>query len=378
MIVDAHGCPSDSDRDGIADLLDDCPSTPIGNKVDETGCTVGNDRDHDGIVDASDRCPNTPRGANVDAMGCPVAVSVAKIPRSTDSDQDGIPDSRDLCAGTRKGSVVDSTGCVPPPTPPSPPQVEPVVDHPAPLLPETTTPPIPPAPPVAAIAPPAVGDDPTVPATAAVTKPKSIAAAKSEKDSDRDGVPDTRDLCRSTAVGSRVDSVGCSAPADPEADTDKDGVRDIGDQCPNSKYGMKVDATGCQILTMMKGSETILEGVFFQQGTARLQEESLPILEHVARVLKRTTVRVEIAGFTERRGPEGENISLSQRRAEAVKEHLGTLGADGGRISVRGYGSADPIADNTVEAGRTRNRTHRTCGCADPWIPIDRGISGRP
>ncbi|MBK9579177.1 MAG: OmpA family protein [Fibrobacteres bacterium] len=363
MFVDSHGCPSDSDRDGIADLLDDCPSTPIGNKVDETGCTISNDRDHDGILDVTDRCPNTSRGASVDAMGCPIAVAAAKIAKPTDSDQDGIPDSRDRCDGTPRGSVVDSTGCVPqpalPPTPPAPP-AEPVAVLPAAPPPNATTPPVPPGPPAAIADGSAAAVDEAVVKpkkdTVPAAKPKAMAAAKPEKDSDRDGVPDSRDLCRSSPVGTRVDSVGCSAPADPEADTDQDGVRDIGDQCPRSKYGMKVDATGCQILTMMKGSETILEGVLFQQGTARLLEESLPILEHVARVLKRTTVRVEIAGFTERRGPEGENISLSQRRAEAVKEHLVTLGADGGRLSVRGYGSADPIADNTVEAGRTRNR----------------------
>lgn len=375
-IVDAYGCPSDSDRDGVPDLLDDCPSTPLGNKVDEYGCSITNDKDHDGVSDAEDRCPNTPRGAKVDASGCPVAPSeiakaettdkAVKNPMVTDSDQDGVPDSRDLCPGTRKGVAVDETGCVPAITPPpqpkepakqiggteSAPMPDPPLPTPAPAAVEPSTP-IPPAS-VAAVAPLAEPTD--IADTVKATKPKPPVATKPEKDSDKDGVPDSRDRCRSTPLGQAVDSLGCSAPVDPEADSDKDGVRDIGDQCPNSKYGMKVDATGCQILSLDRGSQAILEGVVFQQGTARLLEESLPVLEHVARVLRKSTIHVEIAGFTERRGPEGENVSMSLRRAESVKDHLVKLGVDPGRISTRGYGSAEPIADNAVEAGRIRNR----------------------
>ncbi|HNY30114.1 MAG TPA: thrombospondin type 3 repeat-containing protein [Fibrobacteria bacterium] len=347
MLVDVQGCPSDADRDGIPDLLDDCPSTPIGNRVDEFGCTVGNDKDHDGIPDAVDRCPASPRNMAVDAAGCPVA-AIAKP--AADSDKDGVPDSRDLCSASPSGTKVDTDGCAP--TPPSPVPTEP----PSPATNSDSTPIAEPAP-VGSTPPEAVSavanrpQPPVEPTKIPPTKP-----AKPEKDSDRDGVPDSRDRCRSTARGSTVDSSGCSAPADPEADSDKDGVRDIGDLCPNSKYGMKVDATGCQILTFTKGSQAILEGVQFQQGTARLLETSLPVLEHLARVLKRNPAKVEIAGFTERRGPEGENLSLSLRRAEAVKEHLVNLGTEPGRISVRGYGSAEPIADNAVEAGRLRNR----------------------
>ena len=349
MVVDVQGCPSDSDRDRIPDLLDECPSTPIGNRVDETGCTVSNDKDHDGILDAVDRCPGTARTASVDPMGCPIAMASQNPKIVTDSDKDGIPDSRDRCEGTPRGGVVDSTGCVPPPPQLPQQQSELAATASPPTIPEPPTRPLPPVDPenIAAIAPAHVPPP---------GKSKPVPVATPEKDTDRDGIMDSRDLCRATPVGTKVDSMGCSASTDPDADADKDGVRDFADQCLQSKYGMKVDATGCQILALMKGSQTILEGVFFQAGTARLLEESLPVLEHTARVLKRSAVKVEIAGFTERRGPEGENLSLSQRRAEAVKEHLVTLGTEPGRLSVRGYGSAEPIADNTVEAGRIRNR----------------------
>src|SRR5207245_345292 len=60
-------------------------------------------------------------------------------------------------------------------------------------------------------------------------------------DSDQDGVPDGLDKCPDTPAGARVDANGCPA------DADADGVPDGLDQCPNTPVGAKVDATGCPI-----------------------------------------------------------------------------------------------------------------------------------
>ncbi len=59
---------ADGDKDGIADSVDDCPYTPVGAKVDRTGCAL--DEDFDGVADGLDRCISTPLGAVVDADGC--------------------------------------------------------------------------------------------------------------------------------------------------------------------------------------------------------------------------------------------------------------------------------------------------------------------
>ncbi len=61
----------------------------------------------------------------------------------------------------------------------------------------------------------------------------------SSKDSDGDGVPDSRDKCPGTPKGVKVDSHGCPI------DSDNDGVPDYLDKCPNTPSGVKVDATGC-------------------------------------------------------------------------------------------------------------------------------------
>jgi OOP family OmpA-OmpF porin len=58
----------DSDGDGVADYVDNCPRTPKGVKVDMSGCPL--DTDGDGVADYLDRCPDTPKGAKVDERGC--------------------------------------------------------------------------------------------------------------------------------------------------------------------------------------------------------------------------------------------------------------------------------------------------------------------
>jgi hypothetical protein len=63
-------------------------------------------------------------------------------------------------------------------------------------------------------------------------------------DSDRDGIPDTRDQCPHTPAGAPVDENGCS-PA--ERDTDHDGVTDDRDQCPNTPASAVVNESGCSV-----------------------------------------------------------------------------------------------------------------------------------
>jgi len=98
VMVDAKGCPVDSDGDGVFDGIDKCPDTPRGATVDAKGCPK--DSDGDGVLDGIDKCPDTPKGATVDAKGCP-----------KDSDGDGVLDGLDKCPKTPKGVKVDAAGC---------------------------------------------------------------------------------------------------------------------------------------------------------------------------------------------------------------------------------------------------------------------------
>jgi outer membrane protein OmpA-like peptidoglycan-associated protein len=92
---------ADSDRDGIADIEDDCPGTTEKARglVDIRGCPV--DTDCDGIADYVDKCPHNPVGAVTDQYGCPL-----------DSDGDGIYDGLDDCPDSEPDLTVDHTGCI--------------------------------------------------------------------------------------------------------------------------------------------------------------------------------------------------------------------------------------------------------------------------
>jgi len=94
----------DDDNDGVLNSVDECLSTPTGDKVDSKGCTifVDGDDDNDGILNSMDSCPNTPAGTTVDAKGCKV---------DGDDDNDGIPNSVDKCLSTPAGKSVNEEGC---------------------------------------------------------------------------------------------------------------------------------------------------------------------------------------------------------------------------------------------------------------------------
>lgn len=92
------GAPLDSDGDGVANRLDQCPNTPKGARADAKGCPL--DTDGDGVFDGLDRCPDTPAGVKVSADGCPL-----------DTDGDGIPDYKDPCPTVPAPGTAD--GCPP-------------------------------------------------------------------------------------------------------------------------------------------------------------------------------------------------------------------------------------------------------------------------
>ncbi|WP_305852417.1 endonuclease [Lutibacter sp. A64] len=94
----------DIDEDGVLNEDDLCPNTPVGETVDENGCSNGQlDDDEDGVENSIDICPNTPEGETVDANGC----SDSQL----DDDNDGIMNNIDTCPDTPAGETVDENGC---------------------------------------------------------------------------------------------------------------------------------------------------------------------------------------------------------------------------------------------------------------------------
>lgn len=143
------------------------------------------------------------------------------------------------------------------------------------------------------------------------------------------------------------------APApEPEGDADQDGVVDSQDACPQSAPGAKVDIKGCEIPEVV-----ILKGVNFETASAKLKPESTATLDDVAASLnKHPEMQIEIAGHTDSRGSRALNQKLSQNRAASVLEYLVSQGVARDRLTAKGYGLSQPIADNATEEGRAQNR----------------------
>jgi len=135
-------------------------------------------------------------------------------------------------------------------------------------------------------------------------------------------------------------------------DSDGDGVPDSIDQCPGTPAGTKVDTNGCPVITVIN-----LKGVNFDNDQASLRPDAIAILDQAVSTLKENDkVKVEVAGHTDNRSTAAHNLDLSQRRARAVMDYFVARGVDAGRLSAKGYGQAQPIADNETDAGRAQNR----------------------
>jgi outer membrane protein OmpA-like peptidoglycan-associated protein len=85
--------------------------------------------------------------------------------------------------------------------------------------------------------------------------------------------------------------------------------------------------------------------------------KSFEDIHYLEQLLKTSsTLKVEISGHSDNRGDPTYNLLLSKKRSEAEKKYLVASGIDASRISVAGYGSEKPIADNTTREGRQLNR----------------------
>lgn len=106
-----------------------------------------------------------------------------------------------------------------------------------------------------------------------------------------------------------------------------------------------------------KDCRVALYGVFFDFDKATLKPDSEPVLQKAAAVLKaRPAVKAEVQGHTDNVGADDYNVKLSGARASSVMQWMNAHGVEPSRLSAKGYGKAQPVADNSTDAGRARNR----------------------
>ncbi len=168
-------------------------------------------------------------------------------------------------------------------------------------------------------------------------------------DTDRDGVPDSTDKCPNEAGLPALD--GCP-------DRDGDGIIDGEDKCPDKKGVAQYQGCPPPRVEVTKEKVVIREMVFFNTGKATIKQESFNLLEEVAKVLNenKQLKQVRVDGHTDNKGKPAYNLKLSQKRAESVMKFLVGKGVDKARLTAKGFGLTQPIADNGTEQGRAQNR----------------------
>jgi outer membrane protein OmpA-like peptidoglycan-associated protein/polyisoprenoid-binding protein YceI len=99
------------------------------------------------------------------------------------------------------------------------------------------------------------------------------------------------------------------------------------------------------------------QAIYFKTGSAELDKTSEPMLDNGADIAKRCpSVKFDIEGHTDSVGTKAFNQRLSEQRAQSVVDYLTAKGIGTARIQFAGYGDTHPVAPNTNEANRAKNR----------------------
>ena len=254
------------------------------------------DRDKDGIIDKEDACPTEPGPAV--SKGCP------------DQDEDGVADKLDKCR--KIPGVARHAGC-------------PIPDNDK----------------------DGVNDEadkcPTVPGLAKYN-------GCPVPDTDKDGIGDEEDMCPDKA--GPVEFNGCPIP-----DSDGDGLNDKNDKCPLEK-GPESN-NGCPEIRkeIIEKVNYTSRNIFFDYKSDVLLQSSFAPLNELAKILaENADLNLLIEGHTDNIGNPAYNLSLSQKRADAVKKYLIGRGIDSSRLRAVGLGQEKPIAENKTKEGQARNR----------------------
>ena len=102
---------------------------------------------------------------------------------------------------------------------------------------------------------------------------------------------------------------------------------------------------------------TVQSEILFKFDSYELNEEAQKMLSDLCNIITEIpNTKIKIIGHTDNVGEKEYNIILSKNRAAAVGNYLRTIGIETNNITEEGKGYSEPIADNTSESGRAKNR----------------------
>lgn len=127
--------------------------------------------------------------------------------------------------------------------------------------------------------------------------------------------------------------------------------RDLEDIIVFNQDGVTIRREGNNLILSME------ENVLFDLNQYQVKNRVKPALNTLSRALKENQdIRIKIDGYTCNLGSENHNLFLSLERAKSIKEYMIIRGVTPNNVTVEGYGETDPIADNSSEDARAKNR----------------------
>jgi len=253
----------------------------------------GTDTDGDGVYDKKDACPEV--AGLVEFNGCP------------DADGDGVKDSDDACPNV--AGLAAMNGC-----------------------------------------PDADGDE-IADKDDMCPNSKGTKANKGCPDTDGDGVVDKDDKCASLAGPAA--NAGCPWP-----DTDGDSILDKDDKCP-SVAGVASEGGCPEVISneAQMGMNSFAKAILFKTGRASFKSGTTKELDGMLAIMNQfPAAEFAIKGFTDSIGSASNNLKLSDKRANAVRDYLVKNGIAASRLTAKGFGEDSPVDTNMYRAGRANNR----------------------
>jgi OmpA-OmpF porin, OOP family len=120
---------------------------------------------------------------------------------------------------------------------------------------------------------------------------------------------------------------------------------------------MKQDVTSADILQALNTEGHIALYINFETGKSEIKQESQQVIEQIRQTLSANpSLKISIEGHTDNAGNQASNQTLSENRAKSVMNALLASKIDKGRMTAKGWGQTKPIADNTSEEGKAKNR----------------------
>ena len=133
----------------------------------------------------------------------------------------------------------------------------------------------------------------------------------------------------------------------------------IGNKMDKQAKEIKDTLPGAEVERVGEGIKITLKEnmVNFGFDSSNLAETAKSNLDKLATVLANNPdTNISIYGYTDSKGADAYNLSLSDRRAAAVRSYLSSKGVAASRMVTKGMGEADPVASNDTDAGRAQNR----------------------